>query len=67
MTPAEQTNLCGFARADLGFIYQRFTCPLNFKCVMSSINAPVLADELFYNGYSYPALCKSFLDEDSSR
>lgn len=62
MPPCKSNQLCGYARTDLGFVYQKCTCPEGYNCVTRSstdiLNGKM--HELFYNGTVYPSHCVSF-------
>lgn len=53
---------CGYARTDLGFVYQKCSCPVGSNCVTSSSTDPLNGKmhQLFYNGTVYPSYCVSF-------
>ncbi|XP_037043623.1 uncharacterized protein LOC119079672 [Bradysia coprophila] len=63
MPPCHSDQLCGYARSDLGFVYQRCTCREGYNCVTKS-SADTLngkMHQLFYNGTVYPSYCVSYL------
>lgn len=58
-------QFCGFARSDIGFVFQRCSCYIGHDCVTNGLDElfPHTVNELFYNDTVYPARCTSFLNE----
>jgi hypothetical protein len=53
-------EFCGFARSDLGFVFQRCTCDTVHNCKYFPEDSDIEEDiesELFYNGLMYRSHC----------
>lgn len=65
MKKCQPQQFCGYARGDLGLIYQRCTCPAGYNCRFnqdSPFNNKII--ELFYSDGGYKSYCETEIDND---